>query len=83
LLDELPPILRIDVQMARYKTSIKKSKFFVDENNSLNESIASYFFKKSKYLVAVTDDIILNAGQETQEVYLILDGEVEAYAKES
>jgi len=43
----------------------------------INLNIVSYFFKKCSYMIALPDDQLLTIGQPTDNVYFILEGEVE------
>lgn len=69
--------------MDRYGKTIHESRFFRDKNGTINTSIVRYFFKRCQYLIAMTDDIIINEGQETEDVYFILDGEIVGFDHEA
>ena len=79
-------VLQLDIQTSRYKDAIELSPFFKDRGG-INYSIVRYFFRKAKYQVIVADtdqkamdhtkkNYILNAGQTTDKIYLILEGEI-------
>lgn len=77
MLDDLPHNLQVDIQKARYAAPLKSSLFFQDKKDSYNENVMSYFFKVCSYMVVVSGDVILNIGEETDKIYLLLHGGIE------
>ncbi len=73
----LPNSLRIDIFLNRYEAVINNSKFFKDEKGKFDPRIVSTFCKKYKSGVFMENDSIMSAGQEINDIFIILEGEAE------
>jgi len=77
LLGILPNSLRYDIFMSRYENVINNSKFFKDDKGKFDSRIYSTFCKKYKCGVFMENDAIVSAGQEINDIFIILEGEAE------
>ncbi len=77
MLSKLPNSLRYEIIYNRYEHIFLKSKLFKTEFNQLNEPVLRSFIKKMEIKIFMPNDNILVAGQEANDLYLVLDGEIE------
>lgn len=83
LLNALPRSIKYDIFLFRYNNTLRSSHFF---RNSLNQFDQTIYYSFCKYYQTETyleNDSILTSGQKMNDVYLILDGEVEVIQNES
>ena len=77
LLNNLPTSIKYDIVMLQYNLSINNSRFFLNAFGTFDTRIFYSFCKKYKCAVFMENDYIVTAGQQTNDVYFLLDGEAE------
>lgn len=77
ILNNLPISIKYDVVFLRYNVPITNSRFFMNSAGQFDYSIFYSFCKKYKCAIFMENDYITAAGQQTNDVYFLLDGEAE------
>lgn len=83
LLNALPISIKYDIFLFRYNNTIRSSQFFRNSLNLFDQTIYYSFCKYYQTEIYLENDSIITSGQKMNDIYLILDGEVEVIQNES
>jgi len=83
LLNALPKSIKYDIFLFRYNNTLRSSQFFKNSQNQFDQTIYYSFCKNYRTEIYLENDSIITSGQKRNDVYFILDGEVEVIQNES